>query len=116
MFNSCWFLYQEQNKEADIDSEYELQQKDKEIEKLKQEITIHFPPITEKPNDNEPNIFKESKDGKITSVEWLIDKEKVDQNKRVKGNNNELKIYKNYCIIKWSSFYFSIFNRKTKCW
>ena len=93
-------LYKEQNKEVDIDYEYELQQKDKEIEELKQntnyqmlsfepkagiltkeEILNKFPPITEKPVDYEPDIFIACEQGKLSSVQWLIEKENEDKNK-----------------------------------
>ena len=78
LVNFC-HLYKEQNKEVDIDYEYELQQKDQEIEKLKlgkekPKIQIpEFPPILEKPKDYEPNIVKACKEGKLTSVQYLIE-------------------------------------------
>ena len=52
-------LYKERNQLPDKDFEYELQQKEKEIEKLKQEINENhissheFPEIVEKPKDYE---------------------------------------------------------------
>ena len=62
-------LYKEQNKEVDLDYEYELQQKEQEIDNLKQGIYHGFPPITVKPNDFEPNIFIACQKGKLTSVQ-----------------------------------------------
>ena len=83
-------LYQERNKEVDIDYEYELQQKDNEIEKLKQQIPKEFPPITEKPTDYEPDIFKACKEGKLTSIQWLIEKENEDKNKKVEEDEDKI--------------------------
>ena len=73
-------LYKEQNKEVDIDYEYELQQKDKEIEKLKQKILKEFPPIIEKPVDFEQDINIACKKGKLSNVQWLIEKQNVNKN------------------------------------
>ena len=87
-------LYKEQYKEVDFDYEYELQQKNQEIEKLKQKIYKGFSPITEKPNDYEPDIFKACKEGKLTSVQWLIEKENKDAYKMVETSNHALKFYK----------------------
>ena len=39
--------------------------------------TDDFKPIKHKPKDFEPNIFKACQKGKFTSVQWLIEKEKV---------------------------------------
>ena len=61
-----------------------LQQNDKEIEELKQQIkdieTYQSTTIVEKPNDFEENIFEACKVGKLSSVKWLIEKEKIDKN------------------------------------
>ena len=90
-------LYKERNKEVDIDYEYELQQKEQEIHQLQHEIkelNIKFVPITEKPNDYEPNIFKACKEDKLSSVQWLIEKENEDKNKKVQEYVKELEIYR----------------------
>ena len=75
------------------DYEYEIQRKEKEIEKLKslqeQEFLIDYPTITERPKNYEPNIFKACKEGKLTSVQWLIEKEYEDKSKRVEKFNQE---------------------------
>ena len=68
----------EKQQEPEIDYEYELREKDKEIENLKQIIEL-----ASKPQDFESNIFEACRDGKLTSVQWLIEKEHVDKNKRV---------------------------------
>ena len=79
--------------------EYEVKQKENKIEKLKQRIKefqsqtkVDFQPITEKPKDFESDIFIACKEGKLTSVQWLIEKENVDKNKKVEVNdyNNDL--------------------------
>ena len=78
-------LYKERNKSVDIDYEYEIQQKNKEIEELKQKqenISFKFLDITDKPDDFEPYIFKACTAGKLTSVQWLIERENEDKNKR----------------------------------
>ena len=91
-FTNCPFLsqicdlYKENKQLPEKDYEYEIKQKDQEIQKLKLQIKnsetkIYFQPISEKPKDFESNIFKASKEGKLTSVQWLIEKENVDQNK-----------------------------------
>ena len=97
LFNFC-NLYKERNKEVDIDYEYEIQKKyQNKIEKLKEEIrqlSGIFMPITEKPIDYETNIFKACKEGKLESIEWLIEKENEDKYKRVEKYNKELNFYK----------------------
>ena len=47
-----------------------------------QQSKSNFEQIEEKPKDYEPNIFKACKEGKLTSVQWLIEKENVDKNKK----------------------------------
>ena len=59
-------LYKEHEQLPDKDYKYEIRQKEEEIEKLKQEIY-------------EPDIFKACKEGKLTNVQWLLEKE--DKNK-----------------------------------
>ena len=101
-FNNCSFLvhlcesFNEQNTSVDFDYEYELEEKDKEIQKLKQQIftkdspsfdLIEFPPITEKPKDYEEDILKACRDGKLSSVQWLLEKEGCDKNKKDKYGN-----------------------------
>ena len=88
-------LYNEKQLLPEIDYDYEIKQKNSEIEILKQqnmELQLNqssgkpiFYPITEKPKDFEPNIFKACKEGKLTSVQWLIEKENIDKNKRVEN-------------------------------
>ena len=55
----------------DKDYEYELHQEE-EIEKLKQKR--EYSSIMEQPKDYEPDINKASKEGKLTSVQWLMKK------------------------------------------
>ena len=46
---------------------------------------IKFPHLLEKPKDYESDIFKACEEGKLSSVQWLIEIEKVDKNK-IKNN------------------------------
>ena len=54
----------------------------------------YFPPITEKPNDFEPDIIKASILGKLSSVQWLIEKENIDKNTRVEEDDILYGFYK----------------------
>ena len=47
-----------------------------------------------KPKDLEPDIFKACKEGKLTSVEWLIEKENVDKNIKVDKSDYKNSIWK----------------------
>ena len=75
-------LYKEQKEFPSKDYKFELQQKEKEIERLKQIIKelIKYQPIKEKPKDFEQDIFKACEQGKLTSIQWLIEKENTDKN------------------------------------
>ena len=70
------------------DYDYDLEQKDQEIQILKQNIEnlqkelnsrkekkkeIHFDKVTEKPEDFEPNLIKAAAEGKLSSVQYLIE-------------------------------------------
>ena len=92
-------LNEEKQQLPEKDYEYELKQKEQEIEKLKQQIKesqtkIDFQPISGKPNDFETNIFKACKEGKLTSVQWLVEKGNIDKNKRVEKTNDNHNFYK----------------------
>ena len=100
LFTNCPFfqlfnkLYQEKQQQPEIDYEYEMEQKDKEIEKLKQQNKeIQSQLFLEKPKDYESNIFIACKKGKLTSVQWLIEKKHVDKNKRVVERDNYYEFY-----------------------
>ena len=54
---------------------------------------IRFPQLLEKPEDFEPDIFKACRDGKLSSVQWLIEIENVDKNKKLES---DYMIEKNY--------------------
>ena len=85
-------LYNEQFAGVDVDYEYELQQKEELIEKLKTKITkledensaLSFPPIYDCPADFESDIFVAVETGKLTSVQYLIEKYSIDPN--IKNN------------------------------
>ena len=74
---------------VNYDYEYELQEKDRVIEQLKEEIEEKsFPMLLEKPEDFEPDIIKAAKSGKQRSVQYLIEHE--DCNSKTKIDNNKL--------------------------
>ena len=81
-------IYDKEHNQIDKDYEYYLQQKEKEIEKLKQQINelrsaMQFPPLTEKPKDFESSMHEAVKQGKLDSVRWLVEKENYDLNQKV---------------------------------
>ena len=94
IFINCSFLHHFCNLHKEIqqipekDFEYELKKRDKEIEVLKKQIC--FPLILEKPKDFETNIFKACKEGKLSSVQWLIEKENVYKNIKVEKTCDDL--------------------------
>ena len=53
-----------------------------------------FPPITKKPEDFEPDIFIAAKEGKLSSVQYLIEKEGINVNKQAKKYYGNKTIYK----------------------
>ena len=81
-------ICQERLNMPNADQSYELQQKKKEVEDLKQKIQEldpnnkykvikQFPELTEVPDDLELNIIKACELGKLSSVRWLIEKEHI---------------------------------------
>ena len=83
-------LYNENQSLPEKDRDYEIKQKDLEIQKLRRLIKnagtnlrpktkIEYYPI----RDFESDIFQACKYGKLTSVMWLVEKGIVDKNKRV---------------------------------
>ena len=105
LFTNCqilqclYTLYKENQQLPQKDYDYELNQKDREIEKQRQKIKelesktkIDFQHITEKPKDFESDIFKACKEGKLASVQWLIEKENIDKNIRDKFHNTPIHI------------------------
>ena len=95
-------MHKEEGHLVDIDYLYEIDQKNKEIEKLKQEIinlssnkTVEKKAVTERPADYEPDIFKACSKGKLETVQWLIEKEFVDKNECSNTTIYSLNIYEN---------------------
>ena len=68
--------YQEEIKLPERDFEYELNQKEEQIKNLK--ASGGFTPLTEKPKDFEQDIFMATDQGKLTSVQYLIETKGVD--------------------------------------
>ena len=108
-FKKCTILNQfcQLNKEKcpslEEDKDFELKQKEQEIEKLKQQIKelesnqnvqIVFQPILQKPQCFQKSIFQACKEGNLPSVQWLIEIENVSINKRfVKKSDEEKNLY-----------------------
>ena len=83
------------NKEGISIISYCLEYGDKNIYNylISKNPTIEFSPLKEKPKNYEPNIFKACKEGNLGSVQWLIEKENEDKNKKVEEDNWELEIF-----------------------
>ena len=77
-------LYNLSISEVDVDYEFQLEETKKKLEKAEEEIknikSHKFTPIFEQPRDFEPDIFKATREGKLTSVQYLIETKKVDPN------------------------------------
>ena len=96
-FSNCYILTQlglsYASESLDIDYQYVIDQKDSEIQTLKDQLSLsskkiitesfHFEPVTSKPDDFEQDILKACKSDKyIKSVQYLIEQQKVDPLKR----------------------------------
>ena len=107
-FNDCQFLHKycslcnERLKMPIEDIRYEVREKEKEIEYLKQKIKeldpnqqciemTEFPDMTEEPSDLELDIIKACEKGKLSSIRWLIEKECIDPN--ITNNEKENLIF-----------------------
>ena len=87
-------LFSENESFPEPDYIHEIETLKKEIEKLqnkteeeKEEKKTYFPPVTEKPSDFESNICKAASEGKLTSVQYLVEQchanvETKDENER----------------------------------
>ena len=78
--NQFCLLYNEKQKMPEIDYEYEIELKNKEIERLKLQISHSIK--TEKPKAVASDIFNYCRKGELKCVQYLIDEEKVDVNIR----------------------------------
>ena len=67
------------------DYSWQLTENENEIKELKDRIRE-----LELKYEYEADIFKACKEGKLTSVQWLIEKEHIDKNKRVEKTDNKL--------------------------
>ena len=83
--------YEEFKTMTEIDLEYVIDSKEKEIDNLKEELIKrgYFPPLTNKPKDFEPDIFIATKEGKLSSIQYLIEKEGIDINKQAEKNYSD---------------------------
>jgi pyrrolidone-carboxylate peptidase len=78
-------LFTENEMQPEIDYEHEIFKLKKEIEELKQQKRTIFRPVTKKPFDFVKNIHKAASEGKLTSVQYLI--EHCNVNVEVRDNN-----------------------------
>ena len=88
LFNNCSLinnfcsLFKKQNQYPKKDFGYEIKQRDDEIEKLKQICSSQEEIAIKEEKIKTDNIFTECEKGDLLSVQWLIEKEKVDVNKK----------------------------------
>ena len=79
------FVPNDQKELVDIDQSYNIKEKEKEVEELKQELTNKskylLQEITKKPKDFKPDILIATKNGKLSIVQYLIKKEAINVNK-----------------------------------
>ena len=84
---------------SDVDWKFISKQKDNEIETLKTKLKElkqklknkpKFPAITEKPEKSEKDIFNAIKKGDLQSVQWFIEKEGFNIDKRDSTNRTPL--------------------------
>ena len=105
LFSSCDIfqklseLYTDESSFPRLDFEYEIQQKEKQILELKAKLneqdiipSYTFDPIIEKPSDFEPDIHKAAYEGKLESVQYLIEKQGV--NKDLPNKDKESPLFK----------------------
>ena len=125
LFTNCPFiiklceLYNEEQQLPVKDYEYELKQKNEEIQKLretqiqssKEDLTLSTSSSKnteslsvdlDKPTKLESNIFMACKKGMLSSVQWLIEKENVDPNIKVKFDNYEKNLAKGNSPIHYA--------------
>ena len=100
LFTNCDFLsnfcckFNELDHYPVNDGDYDLKQKDIEITDLKKRIQElndeldKFPPIQTKPTNFEGDIWKAAKEGKLDSLQYLIEKEGVSKDSRIQGPNH----------------------------
>ena len=110
IFRQFSHLYKEKLQPPEKNYEFELHQKEKTIERLKlqkkdleSQTKMKFKPIKKKPKNFEPDIFIACKEGKFTSVQWLIEKENIDKNKRVEETDYNNGLYEGEAPIHIAS-------------
>ena len=95
LFQQLSIKFYEKETQLDFDFSYEIEHRDKIISELQANIeaykikylTARYPPITEKPKDLECDIFKACKNGKLSSIRYLIEIEGIDKNIKVPHDN-----------------------------
>ena len=92
----CMELKELKENDAQIDYFFEIKEKDKEIEELKKEIKRYT-----KPDDFVYDIFEATKNGKLSSVKYLINVMKTDPNIKDKYGRTPLHIASTLDIVKY---------------
>jgi ankyrin repeat protein len=85
-------LYTEDDKLPERDYEHEIEELKKEIEKLKKKKETNFKPVTKKPFFFESDIYKAVAEGKLTSVQYLIEQSHVNVEAKDKNGRTPLHI------------------------
>ena len=88
-------LYKEINLLPEKDLEYQIQQKEIEIDKHQQKIEALQQTINslQQPGDYEPDILKACMEGKLSSVQYLIEKAKESKIKQIRKKNIKYDFY-----------------------
>ena len=74
-------LFNEDKKQPEVDYEHEIDELKKENEELQKKTKgnkTYFPPVTEEPSDFEDDIHDAAEEGKLTSVQYLIEQCRAD--------------------------------------
>ena len=88
-------LFDENKKLPERDNEHEISELKKEIEKLRnrtKEKKTYFSPVTEKPFDFESDIFKAAEEGKLKSVQYLVEQLHADVETKDKDGRTPINI------------------------
>ena len=82
LIENCFYSIKDVNTKGKSVLSYCLEFYNQEIYNylFSKQTNINFPLITEKPTDYEPDVFQACKEGKVTSVQWLIEKENINKN------------------------------------
>ena len=87
--NELSTLYQDSDLSPTLDYSYEIQRKKEELRQLKEYMAEHnlgyFRPIVQKPQNFESDLHKACEAGNLPSVQWILEKEKIDSQLKKDG-------------------------------